>query len=151
MIKRIYMALFASFLCLLTFTAFAEKSKEVDDYIIHYNAMNTTMLLPEVAKTYKIVRSKRRGLLMVSVRKKEGDKPGEDVSVNAEVEASAINLTQQLKNISMKEVIEGDGTHYYIGVFNISNEEVLDFTVKVDPEKQGQVTEIEFRQQFFID
>jgi hypothetical protein len=50
----------------------------------------------------------------------------------------------------MRRVQEGEAI-YYIGVFKIVNEETLDFTLTVDPENKGQLQEIKFRQQFFID
>ncbi|MDY6993075.1 MAG: DUF4426 domain-containing protein, partial [Pseudomonadota bacterium] len=50
-------------LCAVMPLAYAEQSKEVGAYKIHYNAINTSMLQPEIAKSYQIIRSRTRGLL----------------------------------------------------------------------------------------
>jgi hypothetical protein len=135
-------------LCLLTPLSYAEKAVTVDDYTIHYNTLKTGFLTPEIAKNYGIVRSKQRAMLTISVRKGE---MGNDVAVEAQATAQAVNLTKQLKNISLKKVKDGDAL-YYIGTFKIHNEEILDFTVNVTPEGYGgEPVEITFRQQFFED
>jgi len=121
------------------------------EYVIHYNAFNTTILLPEVAKNYGVVRSKTRGLLNIAVRKQIPEAPATSTqAVPALVEASAVNLTAQLKHIEMRKISEGDAI-YYIGAFGIADQETLDFTVNVTPIGVGEVTEIKFRQQFFAE
>jgi hypothetical protein len=64
----------ALLLSLATFAVYADESKQkiVDDYTIHFNAVSTDILTPEIARTYDIVRSKNRAFLNVSVRKKIG-------------------------------------------------------------------------------
>ncbi len=130
--------------------AWAAQFEVMGDYLIHYNALGTEVLQPEVARQYDVVRSKNRALLNISVRKKGSEESIQDKAVAAEVEATATNLTGQLKQIKMREIHE-DEAIYYIGVFPINNEETLDFTLKVDPEKSGKSHEIKFRQQFFVD
>jgi hypothetical protein len=134
--------------CLFTPLTYAEQSKIVDDFTIHYNTLKTGFLTPEIAKNYGIVRSKQRAMLTVSIRQGE---MGNDIAVPATVTAQAINLTKQLKNITLKEVKDGEAL-YYIGTFRIHNEEILDFTLNVTPEGYtGEPVEITFRKQFFED
>lgn len=135
---------------LLALPSYAGQFVTHGDYTIHYNTMNTTMLQPEVAKTYGITRSKNRALLNISVRKKGSDDTAMDVAVAAKVTAQAVNLNQQLKSIDMKEMKES-GAIYYIGVFSIADKETLNFTVSVDPESAGKPYEVTFKQQFFLD
>ena len=128
----------------------AAQFETVGDYMIHYNAVNTSLLQPEIARSYKIVRSKNRAFINVSIRKKGAGEAMQDSAVNGTVSATATNLSEQLQNIKMREIHDG-GAIYYIGVFNISNAEVLDFEIQVDPEVKGQSHTIKFRQTFFTD
>lgn len=148
-IKRILTLSLLFLLSSFSISVLAEQSKTLGDYVIHYNAVNTTMLTPEIARTYGITRSKNSGLLTVAVRKKLPDQT-KDISVQGEVIANAVNLTAQMKTIEMRQVSEGDTT-YYVGVFSVANEETLNFTIKVRPEFKTEEKEIKFSQQFFAD
>lgn len=142
-------AVFSFFLLLFSLTpVYAAQFEMVDDYIIHYNAVNTSILSPKIAKAYGIVRSKNRALLNIAVRKKGSETEPVDSAVEAGIKASVVNLSKQLKEIEMEEIRE-PGAIYYIGVFAISNAETLDFTVEVKPENKGNVHTIKFRQEFF--
>lgn len=138
------------FLLLFSITLQAEQSEKVGDYTIHYNAINTEMIPPSVAKSYKIVRSKNRGMLNIAVRKRGADDNAPDSAVAAEVKVDAVNLNGQLKPVSIEEIRDADAI-YYIGVFPISEGEVFDFTLSVDPETQGKPHQIKFRQTFYSD
>ncbi len=128
-----------------------ERSKTNEGYAIHYNTLNTTFLMTEVAKKYGITRSKNRAMLNVSVRKGGGlGKFLQTQAVKAKVTVQATNLANQLETINMWEVLDGDAI-YYIGTFAITDEETFKFTITVDPENKGSVHEIKFRQQFFVD
>ncbi len=120
------------------------------DYVVHYNAINTSLLQPEVAKQYGINRSKNRALLNISVRKKGAGNMTQDSAVTALVKVTATNLNAQLQTLDMREIREGDAI-YYIAQLSIDNAETLNFNVKVDPEYKGQQHEVKFRQQFFVD
>lgn len=127
------------------------KPKINEGYDIHYNALNTTFLVPKVAGKYGIQRSKNRAMLMVSVRKGSGlGKYLQTQAVEAEVTVQASNLVGQPKTIDMRLVPDGDAI-YYIGTFPITDKETVRFTIKVEPENQGSVHEIKFKQQFFVD
>ena len=106
-----------------------------------------------MARAYGIVRSKNRALLNVSVRKGGDGQFMQTQAVLANVTAQAANLTGQLKQLKMKR-IEEEGVSskaiYYIGVFTVTHEETLNFTIKVKP-LQAQEWTIKFHQQFFVD
>lgn len=151
MLKKLSGIVYVSLLAaLFSFNLQAAQFESVDDYMIHYNAINTSLLQPEVAKQYKINRSKNRALLNISVRKKGAGKMTQDTAVVATVKATVTNLNQQLQEINMREIREGDAI-YYIGEFRVSDKETLDFVVTVDAENQGKEHQIKFRQEFFID
>lgn len=145
-----FSALAGLFLGVLSLSLSAAQFTTVGDYVIHYNAINTSILTTDVAKQYKLSRSKHRGLLNISVRKKGSAKNPQDHAVAAKVSATATNLNGQLQNIKIKEVREGEAI-YYIGEVRIDNAETLNFKVDVDAEHQGKTHEIKFKQEFFID
>ncbi|MEM7019778.1 MAG: DUF4426 domain-containing protein [Pseudomonadota bacterium] len=135
---------------LLPGIAQGEQFETFGEYIVHYNAVGTSMLTPEVAKAYKLIRSKNRALLNIAVRKKDSSSSMQDSAVTANVEVSIKNLLGQLRNVDMKEIRE-DSAIYYIGVFRITDQEIINFNVQVTPELRGETRTVKFQQQFFID
>ena len=123
-------------------------SQTFGEHVVHFNAQSTTMLPAEVARAYGITRSENRAMLNIAVIHK--DAQGRGTPVAAEVDVSAINLLNQAKNIRMRELRE-DQAIYYIGEFNVSDEETLNFTITVRPEGSATPHEITFSQQFFTD
>jgi len=151
MLKKLSNIVYLGFLAgLFSLNVHAAQFESVGDYMIHYNAINTSILQPEVAKQYKINRSKNRALLNISVRKKGSGTMTQDTAVIANVTATAANLNKQLQEIKMREIREGDAI-YYIGEFRIANAETLDFKIRVDAENKGQAHDLSFRQEFFVD
>jgi len=57
----------------------AQQSQDFGEYVVHYNALNTKLIPPQVAKGYGIQRSSNRALLNVTVLKKVMDTPGTPV------------------------------------------------------------------------
>ncbi|MDT3706910.1 MAG: DUF4426 domain-containing protein [Thiobacillus sp.] len=132
-------------LCSVAAVAHAEISQKFGPLEIHYNALTTDELLPDVARTYKIERSKTRGLLTISVLKRNN--VGVASPVPAKISVYATNLSQQLANIEMREVKEGNAI-YYLGEFRVTPPDTLKFnaTVEVTGEPKR---ELVFNQQFF--
>lgn len=124
----------------------AENSQDTGDYVIHYNALATDMLPPAVARDYHITRSQNRGMLNITVLKKVLGSPGQPV--HARVEATAKNLAGQDRNISMREIREGNAI-YYIGEFSVANEETLKFSVRARPQGERDAFAVEFSQDFY--
>jgi hypothetical protein len=123
---------------------YAEKSKDYGDYIVHYNAFTTDALHAETAKHYNIRRSKNRGMINISVQKKNNN----NSAVTADVSGTASNLTGQLKSLDMKEIKEGEAI-YYISDFSVANRETLDFSVDIKVAGKDKPLKVTFRQQFF--
>lgn len=123
--------------------AFAQQAETYGPYQIHYNALPTSSLLPDIARAYGITRSKERGLLNIVIL--EHGKP-----IHARVTARAVNLSNQLRTINMREVTEQDAV-YYLGGFHFNDGDTLDFTVKVSPDDTSKEYTVQFRQQFFVE
>ena len=83
-------ALLASFLIALPLPAQAEQARDFGDYVIHYNALTTDFLAPEVARDYGIRRSKHRGLVNISVQKKTAAAAGDPVAARVKVRHARI-------------------------------------------------------------
>jgi Domain of unknown function (DUF4426) len=125
-----------------------ENSKDFGEYIVHFNALTTEELTPEVARQYGIVRSKSRAMLNVTVLKKNESGLGEPVP--GSVSATAINLTGQLKNLAFREIREGPAI-YYISELAVADGETLIFSIDVTPINEPSRFSVRYKRQFFVD
>ena len=123
-------------------------SKDFGDYVLHFNAISTDQLQPEVARAYNIVRSGNRAMLNVSIIKKVEGTTGE--SVAGSVSASAANLTGQVKNLTLRQIQENDAI-YYIGDVSVANGETLIFTIDATPINESSRFSVRMQRQFFSD
>ena len=116
---------------------------DIGEHSVHFSALATEELPPEIARAYGIVRSGNRAMLTVSViRHADGE------SVPAEVSVDTVNLTGQRKNISMRRINEGNAI-YFVGETPVANQETLIFNISVKPEGVQRTSEVRFRRQFF--
>lgn len=140
-----------SALLLVPFAAQAQQFEDIGDYHVHYSAMNTRMLPAAVASAYGITRSGKRAMINITVLRKADLRGEMDAPVSASVEASAVNLTGQRREISLQEIQEEDAI-YYIGTFRIANEETLTFDISVRPEDSEQrPARFSFQQKFYVE
>ncbi len=130
----------------------AAEQKEVFDgpdgseYEVHYIAFSSTMLDPEVARQYDLMRSRALGLLNISVIKVEED--GSRSAVGASVEAKMTNDIQQHQFLSFRQVVEGSAI-YYLSQLQHREGEPLKFTVTVYPEGSRKPLSFQFSQHFY--
>ena len=123
-----------------------DRLEDFGDYVVHYNALTTDQLPPEVARAYRITRSKSRAMVNVVIIKKVPGTIGKPV--RGEVSIAARNLTGQAKNLDLEEIVEEEAI-YYIGDVPVINGETLVYDVSVLPEGESERFELRFRQQFF--
>lgn len=123
-------------------------SKDIGDHVVHFNAQSTDQLPPEVAAAYNIVRSKNRAMITVSIINKS-----DMHSISGEVSVKTVNLTGQLKNVTMRKVEEpGEPPAiYYIGITPVANRETLIFDISIKPEGVVKTSEVRFKQEFYTD
>lgn len=124
-----------------------ESFKDFQNYEVHYNAVRTDSLTPDVAKSYGIQRAANRVMLNVTVLRKTGTHQPR-VPVEAQVDVDAYNLNGQLKDMQMRRVTEGEAI-YYIGEATISGNEILVFDIRVAPQGEGSPLEVKFKREFF--
>jgi hypothetical protein len=113
-----------------------ETFKDFGNYEVHFNALRTDELTPEVARAYGIQRSANRVMLNVTVLRKEAEhaprKP-----VEATVAVDAYNLNGQLK-----EAI------YSIGEVTIAGTEILVFDINVTPQGESSPFNVKLKREF---
>ena len=120
-------------------------SKDIGDHVVHFSAQLTDQLSPEIARAYNIVRSNNIAMLSVSVLSKTDNK-----SVPAEVTVQIVNLTGQLKDVTMQRIDEQEAI-YYIGKVPVANRETLNFDISVKPEGVDKPSKIRFQREFYTD
>jgi hypothetical protein len=131
-------------LCSVAAVAHAEIAQKFGPLEIHYNALTTDELLPEVARAYKIERSKTRGLVTMSMLKP--NRVGALTPIPAKITLYVTNLNQQLANVEMREIKEGTAI-YYLGEFRVAPPDTLKFpTVEVAGEPKREML---FNQEFY--
>lgn len=120
-------------------------STDIGDYVVFYSAQSTADLPQEVAAAYGIARTVNSAMLNVSIQRKSDQR-----AVAGDVDVKAVNLTGQLKNVTMRRVDEQEAI-YYIGVTNVDNRETLIYTIDVTPEGGNEDASIRFKRQFYTD
>jgi len=120
-------------------------SADIGDHVVHFSAQSTDQLPPEIARAYNIVRSKNRAMLTVSIVQKSTN-----LSIAGEVTVKTVNLTGQLKNVTMRQIDEQDAI-YYIGEVPVANRETLIFDISVMPEGVNRTSQVRFKREFFTD
>jgi hypothetical protein len=123
-------------------------SADIGNHVVHFSAQSTDQLPPAVAREYNIVRSKNRAMLNVSVLQKPDNLP-----VSADVSVNTVNLTGQLKNVTMRKIEEpGDIVAiYYIGDTTVANREILVFDITIKPDGEETSSQVRFKRQFYSD
>jgi hypothetical protein len=116
---------------------------DIGDHVVHFSAQTTDNLPLEVAQTYSISRNPYSAMLNVSIIDERTNK-----SVTGEVKVKAVNLTGQMKDVTMRPIQEQDAT-YYIGVTDIVNMETLIFDISVRPDGVDKPFEVRFKRQFY--
>jgi hypothetical protein len=126
----------------------AATSADIGEFVVHFSAQSTDQLPPEIARAYNIVRSKNRAMLNVSIIRKS-----DNVPVAGEVSVKTVNLTGQLKSVTMRKIEEpGDVVAiYYIGETPVANRETLIFDLTVTPDGAGHSSNVRFQRQFYTD
>lgn len=137
LIRILALALFFT----IPFNSYAQNITKFGDYVIHHTALPTDILLPEVARAYKIKRSKNRGMLNIVVQHK-------GKGVQAKVTGTGVNLNSQLKNMEFREINDGDVT-YYISSFRVTNKETINFKIKVQPSGSNKSHTVKFKKEFY--
>ncbi len=124
--------------------SFAEQKVTTGNWDIHYIAFPSSFIQPEVAKQYKLIRSKYQAIVNISVL----DNSDNFTAQNVYVTGMAKNLLGQRVKLDFVKVTEGEAT-YYLAQLKYDNEEIFNFDINV---QQGDRNEtIKFSQKFYVD
>ncbi|HEY5567936.1 MAG TPA: DUF4426 domain-containing protein [Gammaproteobacteria bacterium] len=121
--------------------------RDFGDYVVYINALMTDQLTPDVAEKHGIVRSKNRALLTVSIHRKQPN--GATAAVAADISASAVNLSGQLRAVLLREVRE-EAAIYYIGELAVNDTETLLYTLNMTPVGEADSLTLRYQRQFFV-
>ncbi|NYS60370.1 DUF4426 domain-containing protein [Vreelandella salicampi] len=135
-------------LSLTALNAHAEQYTQVGDYQIHYSAVSTRFLTPEVADAYNLQRSAGLGLVNVSVREEQED--GSTRPVNASVQGSVGDLAGNRESMSFRTVHE-DGSIYHLATFTLRDDESMRFELDVKYDRNADPEPVNFTQRFYIE
>lgn len=131
------------FLTVMATQSSAEIKKDLGDWEVHYIALNTTFLTPEIARANDIVRSGRNALVNISVLDKRS-KEAQDVTITG----TARNLIGNTKKLSFKQVKEGKAI-YYLASVAFADKEVLRFDIDII---KGRVNQnLTFQQTMYVE
>lgn len=122
-----------------------QNSTQSGEFTVHYNAMPSIAITPEIARRHGITRSANRALLNVAVMR--GPRAAESVPVTARIEAAGTNPNGQRQAVRLREVRDR-GAIYYLGEARIEERDALVFELAVTPEG-GSAIHVRFRQEFW--
>lgn len=140
----IFKGLLISSLLFFCCTITAEQFKEFDHYQIHYMALTSTFIQPNIAKQYNIKRSKNNALLNISVLDKKQNKQ----AVTAQLSGTAKNLIGQTHQLKFTEIKEGKAI-YYLAEYPFLNEEIVNFNINIKTENKSNT--LKFQHKFYVD
>ncbi len=122
----------------------AEQSKKFGHLEVHYIALPSTFLTPDVAKSYGITRSRYTGILNISVLNKNMDSR----AITAALAGTAKNLLGNRVDLDFREVKEGQAI-YYIAEVPHRNEETYRFDINITADKKSNT--LKFEHKFYVD
>ncbi|EGR2794937.1 hypothetical protein BOO30_01445 [Vibrio navarrensis] len=132
--------------CLVALPTWAGQFKEIKDTEVHYVALSSTFLTPQVAKSYGLKRSEYSAIVNISVLDKSRvGKP----ALTATVKGQAKNLLGQIRTLTFKEIREGEAI-YYIAELPVNHEESLTFDLDINAGLKG-AGKLTFTQKFYIE
>jgi len=118
---------------------------EIGDHVVHFSAQLTNQLPLNVAQAYNIERNPNRAMLTVSVLEK-----GSNKAVAADITVKTVNLTGQLKDVTIRRINEQEAI-YYIGETDVRNQEVLVFDISIQPDGVDSASNVRFKRQFYTE
>ncbi|TVP59574.1 MAG: DUF4426 domain-containing protein [Halomonadaceae bacterium] len=131
-------------------SAQADNSTRFGKYTVHYNAIPSSFIKPEVAEAHGLTRSRSVGLLNISVLENDPEHTGPDKGVSANIEGQLTNNIQQQRRLSFRRVQDGDAV-YYLAQFQYSEGELLTFNIEASPHGQDRTFPIRFTKELYSD
>ncbi len=136
--------------CLLLVSAFTASTEEkrVGDYIIYYNAFNSSFLQPNIAKSYNIPRSGSTGVINVAVHR--WTPTNTPAPIKANVQGRAKNNLSQIEELAFREIKE-DSAIYYLADFQFRHQEETELKFSIRIPGAEKPIELELDKKFYKD
>lgn len=147
--RAILGGLLVSGLSLGATAAFAQQYAQAGDYQIHYSAISTDFLTPEVAKAYGIQRSRRLGLVNVSVLQEQED--GSTIPVSASIDGSVGELSGNSEESLRFKTVRKDNRIYQMSTFTLRHDEPMRFDLDVRYDRNAEPESVNFVERFYIE
>ncbi|MCL1097197.1 DUF4426 domain-containing protein [Shewanella gelidii] len=124
----------------------AEQKQSVGNYDIHYMALGSTFLTPNIARSYGIERSRYTGIVNVVVL--DVSQTGSP-AVPVEISGIANNLLDARINLNFREIREGKSI-YYIAEVPYRDDQEINFHLAIRHSNKLN-TSLKFKQKFYVD
>ena len=142
------MKIIAALIALLcSFGVAAEQFVDAGAYRVHYAAINTTTLTPEVARQFAVSRTRNEILLVLNAQQRID---GRHVPVPATATGTATTLLGHVQKLALRSVREAD-VHYVVASFQTLDGEFMTIDAQVLPEGANAPVAVRFKQQFYRD
>jgi hypothetical protein len=132
---------------LCSFAVGAEQFVDDGPYRVHYAAINTTSLTPEVARQFGVSRTRNEILLVLNAQQRID---GRYLPVPATASGTATTLLGHVQKLALRPVREAD-VHYVVAAFQTLDGEYMTIDAQVLPEGANAAVQVKFRQQFYRD
>ena len=129
---------------LMSASLFAGQSKDFGNLEVHYIALPSTFLQPNITKIYDIKRSAHTGLVNIAVL----DKHQKLKAQKAHFTGTGKNLIGQSVELKFQEIVEGESI-YYIATYQFTNEEIVNFDIKIKTDKK--TNKLKFQHKFYVE
>lgn len=123
-------------------------SKTFGEYTVHFSVFNSTLVPEEIAKIYQLTRGSQQVLINISLTKTADGKTS--LGLPAQVSGTATNLIQQQRALEFKTISEGEAT-YYLAPLRHTNEEVMNFEIKVQAEAELKPFSVKFSRTLYTE
>ena len=143
-LKQGYRAFLIAALFCFSGTGMAAQFQSYANLEVHYIALTSTFLQPDIAQRYAIKRSKYNAIINISVL----DKDAGNKAVSAEIRGTGQNLLGQSHDLNFIEIKEGKAV-YYIADYPFSNEEIVNFSITI--KAQDKTNTLKFQHKFYVD
>ncbi len=139
-------ALLALALGLVTVGPASAEEFDAGRFVVHYVAISTETLAPDVADKHGIARNPHRALLNVTILRKVPGTTG--VAIPALVQVTAVNQGGQSLPIAMRRVDEPPSV-FYLGEVTVADRDTMTFHFNVLVEGEPTPVRLRLQQQFF--
>ena len=126
----------------------APTSRVAGDFELHYNAIRSDTLPPEMAQAYGLARSREHALITVAMLRRLTD--GRTAAVDGTVTVRVRRLTGNVADVAMRRIVE-QAAISFIGELPIRGIEMVVFDIEAVPSDSGEKLHAEFRREFSAD